>query len=138
MSSVFDNKAAQPDDAALAAALGATKPLWDGLLRRLEALDGVDVEWKFYGKKHGWQVKAIWKKKKALVYLIPHADSFLAGLGLSDRAVEVLLTSDLPSALVTAIAEAPSFPEGHPARVEVTDAGEANIVERLLDIKLAA
>jgi len=57
---------------------------------------------------------------------------------LSDRAVEVLLASDLPPALVTAIAEAPSFPEGHPARVEVTSAGEAKLVDRLLDIKLAA
>ena len=137
MSSALDDKASEPDDDALVATLGGTKPHWDALMRLVEAVDGVTVAWKFYGKKYGWQVKAL-RKKKALLYLIPHAGSFLAGMGVSDSALVALRASDLPLELVAAITEAPRFPEGHPARIEVTGAAEADLVARLLTIAAAS
>jgi hypothetical protein len=77
MSSVFDERSEPPDDAALGKALGRSKAHWDAIMRHVEGIDGVSVEWKFYGKKHGWQVKAL-RKRKALIYLIPHQGSFFS------------------------------------------------------------
>ncbi len=135
MSSVFDEKAEPPTDASLAQVLGRSKAHWDAIMRHVEGIEGASVEWKFYGKKHGWQVKAL-RKKKALIYLIPHQGSFLAGMALDDAAVEAVRESSLPSALVEEIAAAKSAPEGRPARVEVGTNAQAELVRRLLAIKL--
>jgi hypothetical protein len=135
MSSVFDEKTEQPNDAALAQALGRSKAHWDTLMRHVEGIEGATVEWKFYGKKHGWQVKAQ-RLKKALIYLIPHRGSFVAGMALDEKAVDAVRESSLPPALVEEIVTAKRSPEGHPARVEVESKAHAELVRRLLAIKL--
>jgi hypothetical protein len=135
MSSVFSEKTEQPDDAALTRALGRSKAHWDAIMRHVQGLDGVTVSWKFYGKKHGWQVKAL-RKKKALLYLIPHQGSFLAAMALDEQALEAVRGSALPPALVEEIVAAKPSPEGHPARVEVGTKAQAELVRRLLAIKL--
>lgn len=135
MSSVFDEKTEPPDDAALAKVLGRSKAQWDAIMRHVEALEGVSVEWKFYGKKHGWQIKALCKKK-ALIYLIPHQGSFLAGMALDEQALEAVRGSALPPALIEEIAAAKPSSEGHPARVAVESKIHAELVRRLLAIKL--
>lgn len=135
MSSVFDEKAEPPNDAALTQALGRSKAHWDAIMCHVEGIEGVSVEWKFYGKKHGWQVKAM-RKKKALIYLIPHQGSFLAGMALDEQALAVVRGSALPPALVEEIVAAKPSSEGHPARVEVGTKAQAEQVRRLLAIKL--
>jgi hypothetical protein len=135
MSSVFDEKTEPPNEAALTQALGRSKAHWDALVRHVAGIDGVTVEWKFYGTKHGWQIKAM-RKKKALLYLIPHEGSFLAGMALDEQAVETLRGSALPAALVEEIAAAKPSPEGHPARVEVKTKAQAELVRRLLAVKV--
>jgi hypothetical protein len=92
------------------------------------------LEWKFYGKKHGWQIKAL-RKKKALLYLIPHQGSFLAGMALDEQAVAAVRDSALPPTLVEEIVSAKPSPEGRPARVEVETKAQAELVRRLLAIK---
>jgi hypothetical protein len=136
MSSVFDEKTAPPNDAALTQALSRSKTHWDAIMRHIEGIEGVTVEWKFYGKKHGWQVKAL-RKKKALIYLIPHQGSFLAGMALDERALAAVRGSTLSPAFVEEVAAAKPSPEGHPARVEVTSKVGAELVRRLLAIKLS-
>jgi hypothetical protein len=135
MSSVFDEKAEPPNDAALTQALGRSKAHWDAIMRHVEDIEGVSVEWKFYGKKHGWQVKAV-RKKKALIYLIPHQGSFLGGMALDEQALAVVRGSALPPALVEEIVAAKPSSEGHPARVEVGTKAQAELLRRLLAIKL--
>ncbi|TNF32210.1 MAG: DUF3788 family protein [Deltaproteobacteria bacterium] len=135
MSSIFTDKGAPPDDDALATTLGATKADWDALHAELAAVPGAALAWKFYGQKHGWQVKAE-RKRKALAYLIPHDGSFLGGMALDDHAVERVRTSDLPAALVTAIVEGRKLPEGRGATVEVHGPEDRALVSRLLALKL--
>jgi hypothetical protein len=135
MSSVFDERSEPPDDAALGKALGRSKAHWDAIMRHVEGIDGVSVEWKFYGKKHGWQVKAL-RKRKALIYLIPHQGSFLAGMALGEQALEAVRGSALPPTLIDEIAAAKPSSEGHPARVEVETKAQAELVRRLLAIEV--
>ena len=136
MSSVFDRRDHPPDDTSLAATLGATKAHWDALLALLATrAKGVAQEWKFYGGKLGWQLK-VSEKKRALVYLVPHERSFLAAMALRPDAIAALRAHALPEALVREIETAKESPEGRPARVEVRDAQDADVVRRLLAIKL--
>jgi hypothetical protein len=135
--SVFDEKRAPPDEAALTHALGETKPLWDALIGHVaERCDGLEPEWKYYGKKHGWQVKFT-HERRALLYLVPHEGSFLAGMALRPGAVERLGDAGLPDEVVAGILAEKAYPEGQPARTEVTGPEKLPIVESLIDLKLA-
>jgi hypothetical protein len=119
------------------ARLGRAGVQWDALLRFVEAQAGVTREWKLYGGKHGWQLKLI-AKKRALAYLIPRDGYFTAALALRPRAIDALASSGLPAELVRAIMTAKESSEGRPARVDVRDREQRELVERLLTLKLAA
>jgi hypothetical protein len=131
----FDDKATRPDDAALAKVLGKSRTHWDALLAYLGEA-GVAREWKFYGAKYGWQIKAA-NKKSAVLYMIPHEGSFLAALALKSKAVEAVRASNLPAGLIKEIESAKEYAEGRPARVEVATKSQAEMVKRLVAIKLA-
>jgi hypothetical protein len=136
-SSLVD-KSKPPDEASLAAALGQAKRLWDAIVARLdERGDAVEREWKFYGAKHGWQLKATYRKRAAL-YLIPKPGGFLAALALNEQAVAAARASDLPPAIIREIENAKTYAEGRPVRIEVTGPAQVEIVQRLLAIKLAS
>jgi hypothetical protein len=135
MTNPFNDKAAKPAEAALSKALGKSRPLWDALLAYLDEA-GVGREWKFYGAKYGWQIKAA-TKKVAVLYMIPHEGSFLAALALKGKAVEAVRASKLPAALIKEIVNAKEYAEGRPARIEVTGKKQADIVKQLVAIKLA-
>jgi hypothetical protein len=130
----FDDKAAKPDDAALAKALGKSRTHWDALLAYLDEA-GVAREWKFYGAKYGWQVKAA-SKKSAVLYMIPHEGSFLAAIALKGRAIEAVRASNLPPELIKEIENAKEYAEGRPARIEVANKKQADIVKQLVAFKL--
>jgi uncharacterized protein DUF3788 len=137
-SSSFIDKATRPDDAALARALGKSKPWWDSIIRHLEgACDGVVPEWKFYGPKYGWQLKLV-HKKRALLYMIPRDGRFTAALALRPGAVAALPSSGLPEALIHDIETARPSSEGRPARIEVTARKEVEMVKTLVALKLGA
>jgi Protein of unknown function (DUF3788) len=127
-----------PDDATLEQALGRTKKLWDAIVDHVDSLpNGLVREWKYYGKKHGWQMK-VTDRKRAVLYLIPHDGSFLAALALNDKAVAALPSQKIPPRLVREIATAKTYPEGRPARVEVTSTSDLMVVKKLLALKLSA
>jgi hypothetical protein len=136
MSAAFDDKSAPPDDAALSKLLGKSKKAWDATLAHVQAsVEKVDVGWKFYGSKHGWQIKAT-RGKKAVLYMIPHAGKFVAATALPRQALEQLEAAGLPDALVAEIRAAKPYAEGTPARVEVTSAKQVTVIKRLLALKL--
>lgn len=137
MPSVLLDKSEAPDDARLASVLKASKASWDGVVALAAALaPKATPEWKFYGAKHGWQLKIL-EKKRSLVYLVPGEGSFVAALALDARALESLEGSKLPAALLDEIKAAKRAPEGHPARVTVTKKKDLASVEVLLRAKLA-
>jgi Protein of unknown function (DUF3788) len=127
-----------PDDATLEQALGATKKLWDAIVAHLDSLPNELVrEWKYYGKKHGWQMK-VTDGKRAVLYLIPHDGSFRAALALNDQAAAALRSQKIPPSLVREITTAKAYPEGRPARVDVTSRSDLSVVKKLLALKLRA
>ncbi len=129
---------APPDDAALARLLGAAKRPWDELLRFVdEKCPGAAREWKFYGAKHGWQVRVV-ARKRALLYLIPREGRFTAAVALRETAIAALRADRaVPAALLRELDAARAAPEGKPARVEVTRRADLALVERLVAAKLS-
>jgi hypothetical protein len=137
-SNPFDDKAAKPDPTSLSDALGKAKRSWDAIVDDLgKRNSGLVQTWKFYGKKYGWQLKVA-TKRAALLYMIPRRGGFLAALTLNAKALGSLRTSDLPANLVREIESSRTYPEGRPARVEVTSEKQVDVVKRLLAIKLAS
>jgi hypothetical protein len=61
---------------------------------------------------------------------------FLAGMALGEQAWEAVRESALPPTLIDEIAAAKPSSEGHPARVEVETKAQAELVRRLLAIKV--
>ena len=133
---MFDTKASQPDTAALTQALGDAMPHWNTVVDFLATRpEGLTIDWKFYGSKHGWQLKAT-RKKRAVAYLIPGQDHFRLGAALNAAAVEALGDSGLPPALIAEIQESAAYPEGKPARVTVSSAEDADTALQVLAFKL--
>jgi Protein of unknown function (DUF3788) len=138
MASSFTDKSKAPDDKTLAEMLGKAGKHWDALVKHLDAdPTGLIGEWKFYGPKYGWQLK-VSCKRRAVLYLVPGQDCFLAAMALNDSAVEAVRESGLPASLIREIETAKAYPEGRPARVNVTAKNRVEIVKRLLAIKLAS
>ncbi len=135
MSSVCVDKDHQPDDEALAAILGRSKLHWDAVLAHLRAeYPALSHDWKFYGKKHGWQLKVM-GKRKAFLYMIPHQGSFLAGMALRPAELERLRSARVPAALIAEIEAEKAYPEGQPARLEVRTKPHFSALLRLLSVR---
>ena len=135
MPSALDDAKSTPDDAALARVLADAKPHWDEIVAHLDSLPGVTRAWRFYGAKHGWQLKAE-RRKRALLYLIPEHDRFTAATALKGDVLPALRASALPAELVREIERARIFVEGRPARVVVTRATDVAVVRELVAIQL--
>jgi hypothetical protein len=116
--------------------LGKARKPWDALRAHLEGLEGVASEWKFYGARHGWQLKVV-AQRRALLYLIPREGRFTAALALRADAIAALRSSGVPAKLVREIEAARESPEGKPARVEVSGMRELAVVKTLIAVKLA-
>src|SRR5262245_47765248 len=90
--------AATTEPPELAQLLGPARSHWDALLGSIGADAGMTREWKFYGAKHGWQLKLV-TQKRALAYLIPREGRFTVALALSPAALDAVRASRLPAAL---------------------------------------
>ena len=137
MSSLFSDAGDKPDDASLCERLGRTKTHWDAILDLVDAKYGdVAPEWKFYGKKHGWQLKLM-GKKRAFAYMVPHDRSFLVGMALRPAEVEGLREAGIAEELAREIEEGKAFQEGRPAQIEVRSKGHVQVVKRLFALRAA-
>jgi hypothetical protein len=116
--------------------LGTAKSAWDAVRDYVAGQPGTTTAWKFYGQKHGWQLKVM-AKRRALVYLIPRAGTFTAAVALREPAIAALRATAFPSERLRTIEQARASTEGKPARIEVTSARQVPLVKLLVSVKLA-
>lgn len=132
----FTDKQHPPDDDDLARVLGESFYAWNELRDLAKKQVGnTTEEWKFYGKKYGWQMKTILKKRN-LFFLIPGEGSFTVVFIFGDRAVEKIMESSLAEDLKETLTSAKKYLEGRGLSVEVRDAARLDDVRVLLDTKL--
>jgi hypothetical protein len=126
----FDQKKVTPDESRLKKALGELYSAYKEVLNLTEAFDH---EWKYYGKKHGWQLKVV-RKGKALVYLIPQERSFRIGCAVRENEKERLLNSSLPPQTKEELATAKKYPEGYPLRLEIKSKTDMRTVRVVIEV----
>jgi hypothetical protein len=134
---VFTDKAHQPTDADLAAALGPAKRRWDALAKHVaDAVPDSTPVWKHYAGKSGWQL-IIRRAGRNFAYFKPLDGEFLLALALSETAAKAATTAGLPAPLIQSIKDAPRSPEGRAARIVVTSTADVATAKTLIAIKVA-
>jgi hypothetical protein len=128
-SAYFDQKEVTPDESKLKNALGG---LYSAYKEVLELTEAYDHEWKYYGKKYGWQLK-VTHKGKALLYLTPLEKSFRIGFAVRENERDRLLNSSLPPKTKEELATAKRHPEGYPLRLEIKSKTDMRTVRAVLE-----
>jgi hypothetical protein len=132
----FINRAKPPTNAALAAALGTAKPIWDKLLTAVAQDYGATIhEWKCYSPKWGWSLR-VKRNARTIVWLEPSKDGFTVLFILGEAAMTAARQARLPQRVLQVINEAPKYPEGSGVRLEVKSLRDLAAVKKLALIKL--
>jgi len=135
--SVFDGKAAKPDDQMLAKTLGESYPLWREIKEQLTAEYGeLTEEWRFYGQKSGWILKTL-RKKRNLSFFIPLGGAFRVSFVFGDKAVAAVEQSGLPRSLVAELKNARKYAEGRGLRIDVKNSADVEHIKKLVEIKVS-
>lgn len=130
----FEDKSTVPDDTALASALGAAKPLWDGFVRHIaDQYPPIAEEWGFY---KSWSLR-LKRKKRTLVYLLPRDGHFLCAFVYGEKATAAARQAKLPKAVLKEIEDAPVYAEGRGFRLEVRTARDVEAMKILAAVKTA-
>lgn len=137
-SGFFTDKTNTPNGDAVEAAIGSAHASWVALRTALAAaFDPMTESWAFSGKRHGWSLR-LSHRDRPIVYLTPLRDHFRVGLALPERAMDAALAADLPPAVRSVVASAPSYPEGRAVRLLVTDDEEVASILTLATIRMAS
>jgi hypothetical protein len=132
---IFKDKTSQPSDRDVLEAIGGTRPLWESLEQFVLDHDGVQGEFKYYGKNYGWAVR-FKKSGKALLSLYPGEKNFTVQLVLGQKEFERSEDLNLGKKIRNIIAKAHPYPEGRWLYIKVKSKRDATDVEQLLLIKV--
>ncbi len=133
----FIGRTEAPDEAALAAALGPLKAVWDGLIAEMAEHDVKVPEWKSYSPKHGWALR-LQRKKRTILWLAPCAGGcFQVMFILGDKAMKAARECGLSERALKILEEAPKYPEGTGIRLPIRGPKDLATVRKLAVVKLA-
>lgn len=134
--SIFDDKAIEPDQAAIATALEARHPLWERLLDTLvhEHPDR-RIAWAYYKKSTGWLLR-VRRKKLTICTLLPTPEDFVVVFLLPERAVIAARAADLPATTLAAMDGASVSRFGHAFNLSVKTEADLDGLAALARIKV--
>jgi hypothetical protein len=135
ISNAFIGRTEKPSEAGLGEALGPAKAVWDELIAHMAAQGVTTQEWKSYSIKHGWALRLL-RGKRTILWLAPFAGCFEALFILGAKAVAAAKKSDLSTATLKVIEEAPKYPEGTGVRLLIKRPSDIPAVKKLAVIKL--
>ncbi|MFH1716710.1 MAG: DUF3788 domain-containing protein [Planctomycetota bacterium] len=134
--SVFSDKTVEPTDQMLSKALGESHRWWQEIKKHLDDRYGELIEeWKFYGRKSGWILKTL-RKKRNLFFFVPLEGSFKLSFVFGDKAVAAAEKGDLPEELIATLKNARKYAEGRGLQVEVKQAADVENIKKLVEIKV--
>jgi hypothetical protein len=135
--SIFMDKASIPTGEDLKLALGNKYAIWMEIRERvfLRYPEGKE-EWNFPGKKYGWSFR-IKDKKRAIIYLLPRKQEFMAAFVFGGKAFEAIKKSEVSPKIVSDLESAKVYAEGRGVRIPVPDRAALKDIFTLIDIKLA-
>jgi hypothetical protein len=132
---VFNDKNKQPNDKMLAEKLGGRFKYWTEIKKHTrEKYGDTTDEWKCYGKKYGWQLKTLLKKRN-LFFLIPHESYFKIVFIFGDKAVSEIERSSISDQLISDVVNAKKYAEGRGLSIEVKNRKCLPDIKKLIKIK---
>jgi hypothetical protein len=136
LSSAFMDKEMPPTPEDLAAALGASQPLWQEItdLVFLKYPAGKE-SWYFPGKKYGWSFR-IKDKRRALIYLTPLQGYFRVAMVFGQKATDAILNSDVSPLIKKTLKEAQPYVEGRGIYFDIHDNTLVPDLDKLITFKL--
>lgn len=133
---IFCDKLVKPNNQKLSEALGVSYKYWKEIKSSLHEEYGTLIEeWKFYGKKIGWTLKLLYKKRN-LFFMAPYNKYFRIAFVFGDKAVSVIEKSDLPKTMIQELMNAKKYVEGRGLRIEVKKRGDIKYISKLVSIKI--
>jgi hypothetical protein len=125
-----------PSQTELEAALGSALPLWNAIVRMVEATcSPLGQVWK--PSKSGFGKMCLLQfKKRTLLYLTPDRERVWIAMVLGEHACGLALASSLPGAIKQFLLEAKPYEEGRGIRFSISSAEELPTVAKLLEIKI--
>ncbi|MCX5971045.1 MAG: DUF3788 family protein [Coprothermobacterota bacterium] len=124
-----------PSKEDLASELGAAEDIWNAIIALVTKKFGsIDQEWKPSKASFG-QICLLRHKKRTLLYLTPDKEMVRVAIVLGERAVVLVLASELPEGIKTLIREARPYAEGRGIRFPVSSAADMLVVSDLVVIK---
>ncbi|MEO8102501.1 MAG: DUF3788 family protein [Betaproteobacteria bacterium] len=135
--SAFADRSARPSEADLLRVLDSAAPLWTDLVAHISSrYEPVSEQWHFAGARFGWSMR-LRRTDRIVLYLIPQAGTFLAGIVLGAKAVAAAQDEKLPVAVLKLIAEAPRYAEGTGVRLPIASQGDLSAIKKLVALKMA-
>lgn len=134
---IFVEKEVTPNDQLLIEALGDYYLLWCNIRDSLHnEYPDLTEGWKYYGKKSGWSLKLL-KKKRNLFFFLPYVTGFKIGFVFGDKAVSEVEQSNLPREIITKLLETKKYVEGRGLYVDVKTPQDVAVILELVKIKIA-
>ena len=135
---VFTTKETMPDEEMVKEKLGANYAHLVNLRQFIDDEIGVTTrEWKFYGKKHGWNLKTFLKKRN-LFFIIIYDGYFRIGFVFGEKAVISVLESGIDPSLKKELEEARKYAEGRGLAIRVDNADRLEDIKELVKIKVGS
>lgn len=118
---IFMAESPAPGEEGLRAALGDKYPLFESIVA---AAEGFEKDWKHYGKKYGWKLKAH-DGEKALFELTVTTDGIRVSVAARESEMEALREDPSSAATLGEILPPGKSKEGWGIRLAVTDGESA-------------
>lgn len=135
--SIFMDKSLQPDEAALYIALGERFELWKEIREyAFSKYPKATEEWNYPGIKYGWSFR-IKDKKRAILYLLPRERYFKVAFVFGQKAVDLIMESDIAQEIRTELSNARVYAEGRGIRIDIRDHSQLRDIFFLIDVKIS-
>ena len=133
---LFD-KSTVPSQEKIEKLMGDASPHWEAICLFLkEEFGEILYDWKYYGKKSGWTLKSLLKKRN-LFFFKPDNGSFKVVFVFGEKAVNAVNESDLPDDIKEELNNARKYVEGRALRILVTGKPEdVETIKELVRIKV--
>lgn len=130
------DKSITPGDELLKEKLGDIFSVVEDIRKHIKDNHGDYIlEWKFYGKKLGWTLKTLIKKRN-LFFMVIGESGFMITFVFGDKAVAKIQESDVNPDLIDELLNARKYAEGRGLSMIVQDEKYLEDIKMLIDIKL--
>lgn len=133
---VLTEKDSIPTEKTLKKTLGDTFKFYLSIRNTIQKqLSPIIFEWKYYGKKNGWLLKHLYKKRN-LFFLLVFDGYFKLSFTFGDSAVEKINKSDLNKNIIEQLKTAKKYSEGRTIQIIVDSESQVELVITLLRFKI--